>query len=89
MTNEAFFLQLISQIMHAYGATVHFEHVPEMGLDFWARLPDEPFEDPACDALARIAAALRGNTSDFACIDEIIAIVESLGYSTVPRHNFG
>jgi len=40
-------------------------------------------------ALESIAAALRWDTDDFTCIDEIIAILEPLDYQTVPRHVFG
>lgn len=40
-------------------------------------------------ALEAIAACLRRDTGDFACIDEIIAILEPLGYDTNPRHDFG
>lgn len=87
MTNEACFIQLILKTLRAYGATVHFEDPIREDREFWSHLADCQWEDQA-DALSKIADALRKDTSDFLCIDEIIDIVEPMGYDTLPRHNF-
>ena len=45
-------------------------------------------ESSAAQTLAAIAACLREDTTDFDCIDRIIALLESQGLSILPRHDF-
>lgn len=88
MTSEELLLQLIGQTLRAYEASISFAYTPQADPSFWARLREERALE-AAGALDKIAGALRKNTSDFTCIDEIIDILEPLGYHTSPRHDFG
>lgn len=84
MTNEAHLAQLLLQAMETYGAAVQFAHQPPAAPDLWAR-----HLRPAPDPLAEVAACLARDTSDFDCIDELIALLAAHGYAAGPRHDFG
>lgn len=88
MTNEELLLQVLGRAMEDYGVNITFAHMPQSDPAFWERLRAER-ESEAERALEAIAAALRRDTDDFTCVDEIIGILEPLGYQTVPRHDFG
>lgn len=88
MTNEAYLLQVIASALRSAGAAVHFERALKPDPDLWKELTVTQWNEDAA-ALAQIAAALRRDTSDFACIDEIIEILDFLDHTTVPRHDFG
>lgn len=88
MTDEQLFLQLMAHTMRQHGASVSFSHATA----FNAGPAEEPplaHHTAEAEALKAIAAALREDTRDFECIDKIIDILESLGYTTLPRHDFG
>ena len=88
MTNEELLLQLLGRAMEDCGVSVTFSRTPQPDPVFWERLRVKR-ESEAEQALEAIASALRKDTDDFACIDEIIGLMEALGYKTVPRHDFG
>ena len=81
-------LQLFSQTLARHGAHVTFDYPPSLDETLWQELRQQNTTREQ-QALAAIAEALRKDTRDFACIDEIIDILEPLGYTTVPRHDFG
>lgn len=87
MTSEQLFLQLIAKAMLDYGVDLSFSVTPDHDPAVWEALAQHQ-QSAQANALDAIAAALRADTGDFACIDEIIRILEPLGYTTVPRHDF-
>ncbi len=88
MTDQLVFLQLMARMMDYYGVTCSFAHGAKEDPAFWEQLMDGRRAEEH-RALEAIAACLRRDTGDFACIDEIIAILEPLCYDTNPRHDFG
>ena len=88
MTNEIQFTQILLQSLEKHGAQITFDSPPEREEALWNALFHQQTtqEQQALDA---IAESLRKNTRDFDCIEEIICILESLGYCTIPRHDFG
>lgn len=81
-------LQLFSDALARHGAQITFDFPPQADASFLEKLGREAASREQ-QALAAIAEALRKDTRDFDCIDEIIHILEPLGYVTVPRHDFG
>ena len=81
-------LQLLSEALTQHGAHVPFDCPPALDEALWQELLSQTTAQEQ-QALASIAEALRKDTRDFDCIDEIIGILEPLGYRTVPRHDFG
>ena len=88
MTDEQLFLQLMAQAIRYYGVKFSFAYTPPIDPALTEALALRQ-RSAETDALEAIAAALREDTSDFACVDQIIGILEKLGYTTVPRHDFG
>ena len=72
---EKMILEQLGQILRQHGCTVS--------------LPEPQPATEAEEALSAIAAALRRETDDFFCVDEIIEILERQGFQTIPRHDFG
>ena len=87
MTSVQLFLQLIAKAMLDCGVDLSFSVTPDHDPAVWEVLAQHQ-QSAQSQALDAIAAALRADTGDFACIDEIIRILELLGYTTVPRHDF-
>lgn len=88
MTSEQLFLQLIAKAMLDYGVNLSFSLTPDCDPAVWEALGQRQ-QSAQAEALEAVAAALRADTDDFTCVDEIIRILEALGYTTVPRHDFG
>ena len=88
MNDQLIFLQMLSSMMEREGITCSFAHGSREDPAFWEKLMDGRRSEEH-RALEAIAACLRRDTGDFACIDEIIAILEPLGYDTNLRHDFG
>ena len=88
MNDMTLFLQLLGKELEAQGVEISFRQPPEWDEAFWRELGEtrRTAERAALDA---IAACLREDTDDFTCVDRILHILEMLGYSTVPRHDFG
>lgn len=61
---------------------------PRLDPALWDRLLQQLGESDH-QTLAAIVNCLREDTSDFCCIDKIIALVEEQGFDTTPRHDFG
>ena len=88
MSANVLFLQILSDALARHGAQITFDFPPQADASFLEELGREAASREQ-RALAAIAEALRKDTRDFDCIDEIIRILEPLGYVTVPRHDFG
>ena len=88
MSANVLFLQILSDALARHGARITFDVPPQADPVFLEELGCEAASREQ-QALAAIAQALRKDTRDFDCIDEIIHILEPLGYVTVPRHDFG
>lgn len=89
MDDRLLFLQSIAKMMEEQGIVCRFDcHTPRLDRDFWDGLAVCRQTDDR-RLLENIARCLRQDTSDFHCIDQIIALLERTGYSTVPRHDFG
>ena len=88
MSANVLFLQILSDALARHGAQITFDYPPQADPSFLEELGREAASREQ-QALAAIAEALRKDTRDFDCIDEIIHILEPLGYVTVPRHDFG
>jgi len=85
--NEILFLQVLMSVLDEYGVSCEFAVPPKLDPAFRNKLAlDVNLRMQA--VLDGIAEALRKDTSDFECIDDIIRLMESLGYRTVPRHDF-
>lgn len=78
MTSEQLFLQLIAIAMLDYGVDLSFSVTPDHDPAVWEALAQRQRSAQA-EALDAIAAALRADTGDFDCIDEIIRILEPPG----------
>lgn len=89
MDDRLLFLQCIAKMMKDQGIVCSFEHyTPPLDQAFWDSLAVCQQTDDQ-RLLENIADCLRQRTSDFDCVDQIIALLERAGYSTVPRHDFG
>ena len=86
--NNTLLIQLLLAEMERYGAEVTFAVPPQRDDGLWNALVQRQTSVEAA-ALDAIAAALREDTGDSVCIDRIIDILEPLGYTTTPRHDFG
>ena len=75
--DHQYFLQELSRFLEV--RRIHCTFEPPMG-------PEGCMEQTI---LAEVAQCLRKDTSDFDCIEEIIALLEAHGFSTSPRHDFG
>ena len=81
------FLQALAGFLDQQGITCTFDRPPAQDPSFWSATAGKA-ESSAAQTLAAIAACLREDTTDFDCIDRIIALLESQGLSTLPRHDF-
>ena len=82
------FLQALAGFLDQQSITCTFDRPPAQDLSFWSAAAGKA-ESSAAQTLADIAACLREDTTDFDCIHRIIALLESQGLSTLPRHDFG
>ena len=82
------FLQTLADFLDEEGITCVFDKPVTPDPAFWTQAAGEA-ESESRRTLEAIAACLREDTTDFACIDRIIALLEAQGLSTAPRHDFG
>ena len=82
------FLQELSRFLEMQGIHCSFQVPPRVNRNFWD-CAAEKIESTDRELLEAIAQCLRKDTSDFYCMEEIIALLEAKGFSTIPRHDFG
>ena len=85
--NQILFLQVLMSALDEYGVSCEFTVPPSLDPAFRDKLALH-VDLQMQTVLDGIAEALRKDTSDFECIDDIIRLKESLGYRTGPRHDF-
>ena len=85
--NNLYFLQEMFQFMSQKGILCTFQEPPRLDRLFWDCASRE-MESGEAETLEAIAACLQEATSDFYCIDQIIALLEGQGFSTGSRHDF-
>lgn len=89
MDARLFFLQSIAKMMEEQGIVCSFDYcMPQLDRAFWERLAVCRQTDDH-KLLETIAHCLQEDTSDFCCIEKIIALLEKAGFSTIPRHDYG
>ena len=81
------FLQELSRFLESREIRCTFQTTPRVDRDFWNRAAGEIGSSDE-ELLAKIAQCLRSDTSDFDCVEEILALLEARGFSTTPRHDF-
>lgn len=82
------FLQELSRFLEIREIRCSFQIPPKVDRNFW-NCAAEKVESPDGELLEAITQCLRKDTSDFYCIEEIISLLETRGFSASPRHDFG
>ena len=88
MSDKELLLQMFAQMLYESGVEISFAARPHINTTLREELLAGQEREDA-NTLEAIATCLRKDTDEFACIDEIIALLESQGYQTTPRHDFG
>lgn len=87
MLEQMLFFQLLSKLMSYENIEFSFLSPPPEDREFWDRVA-KTREAADREALEDIAAALRRDTNDFLCVDEIIYILRTRGFNAGLRHDY-
>lgn len=83
-----YLMQALVKFLEQEGITCTCDNPPKADRLFWDRVVGS-IKTQDREALELIASYLQDERlTDFECIEEIIFLVESRGFSTFPRHDF-
>lgn len=87
-SENLYFLQALAKFLEQEEIFCSCAHSPRLNRDLLDKLTGA-VQTQDREALEAIAACLRNEAlSDFVCVEEICALVEARGFSTLPRHDF-